>query len=74
MKLAWAIILISAFTDVIVTGGTALMSSMAEGKTGEMPGWPAITVALIGGIVAGARTIQQHLKGMVNGKGTPPTP
>jgi hypothetical protein len=62
MKIAWTILIISAFTDFIITGGTALGTAMVATKDASMPSAPAMLLAGIGGIVAAARTIQQALK------------
>lgn len=60
MKIAWTILLISAFTDLIITAGTALMTVMTD--QGQMPSNAGMIVAILGGVVAAARTIQQALK------------
>ena len=62
MRIAWTILLISAFTDFLITGGTALMTTMMATKEAAMPNAAAMLVAGIGGLIASARTIQQALK------------
>lgn len=62
MKIAWTILLISALTDLIVTTATALTSAMVATGKAEMPNKAVLFLALLGGVVAAARTIQQALK------------
>jgi hypothetical protein len=62
MKTAWAILLISAFTDFIVSAGTSLTSAMVATGKAEMPARAVIVLALLGGLVQLARTIQGALK------------
>ena len=61
MKIAWAILLITALTDFLITGGTAIMTVMSETKNG-LPGMSAWIAAGIGGLIVAARTVQQALK------------
>ena len=62
MKYFWSILCISAGTDLVINAGTAYIAAMTEAGTGQLPGWGTVIVALIGGLVAGARTLQQGLK------------
>lgn len=62
MKTAWTVLIISAFTDFIITAGTALMTAMVSMGTTEMPSSPVILITVVGGVVQAARTIQQALK------------
>jgi hypothetical protein len=59
---AWTVLAISAGTDFIISFGNALVSSMVEGKTGELPSSASLLIACLGALVAFARTIQQGLK------------
>lgn len=61
MKIAWAILLISAATDFIIAAGAALTAGGAEAPSG-VPGKGALLVAVIAGVLAMARTIQAALK------------
>jgi hypothetical protein len=56
------ILLVSAATDFVITMGTSLTTAMVAMGTTEMPSKAVVVVALIGGGVAFARTIQQALK------------
>lgn len=62
MKTAWAILLISALTDFIISAGTAITAAMVATGSAQMPDTPVIVLSVIGGVVAFARTIQQALK------------
>ncbi len=62
MKSAWTILLISALTDFIITAATAITSAMVASESATMPGTPIILLAVLGGVVSAARTIQQALK------------
>lgn len=62
MKTAWTILLISAFTDFVITVGTALTSAMVATGSPQMPSDAVLALAFIGGATAAARTIQQALK------------
>ena len=62
MKIAWLILLISAFTDFVITAGTALTTAMVAQGTAQMPSAAILLLAVIGGLVSGARTVQQALK------------
>jgi len=62
MKIAWTILLISAITDMIITAGTAITSAMVATGSAEIPSHAVLLLAVIGGLVAAARTIQQALK------------
>jgi len=62
MKIEWTILLISAFTDMIITAGTALTTAMVATGSAQSPGTAVLILAIVGGLVAGARTVQQALK------------
>lgn len=62
MKTAWAILLISALTDFIISAGTAITAAMVATGSAQMPDTPVIVLSVIGGVVAFARTVQQALK------------
>jgi len=62
MKVAWAVLLISALTDFLINSGTSLMAAMMATGSAAMPSSAVILVVLIGGVVQAARTIQQALK------------
>lgn len=62
MKVAWLVLIISAFTDFIITAGTALTTAMVAAGSAQLPTPAIILLAIIGGLVSGARTIQQALK------------
>lgn len=62
MKIAWAILLISAGTDFIITAATAVTAAMVESASGQLPGYPTLLLGVLGGLVAAARTVQQALK------------
>ncbi len=58
----WTILAVSALTDGVITGGTAIMTAMVGAGSTAMPGKAVILLAVIGGVVAAARTVQQALK------------
>lgn len=62
MKVQWVILIISALTDFVIVGGTALGAVMMNSGEAQLPNEAAIIVCIIGGTVAAARTIQQALK------------
>jgi hypothetical protein len=62
-KMAWVVLGISAITDGVITGGTALMSAMVAGGNTGMPTKAVIVLACVGAMVQAARTVQQALKG-----------
>lgn len=62
MKIAWAVLLISALTDGIIASGTGLMTAMTATETAQIPNAVSLWVAGLGGVVAFARTVQQALK------------
>jgi hypothetical protein len=62
MKIEWIILLISALTDAVITGGTGLTTAMVATKEVTMPSNPVWLLAAVGGLVSAARTIQQALK------------
>lgn len=82
MKTAWAVLIISALTDFLITVGTALQASMyqTDAVTGTitvvMPSNVAIIATLLGAALIGARTIQQKLATTLSNlaelKGAPP--
>jgi len=65
MKTAWTILLITALTDFIINAGTALTAAMMAADKAQIPNWPVLIIALIGGMVAAARRVQQALKASV---------
>lgn len=62
MKIQWVILIISAFTDLVITGATSLGTAMLATGAAEIPKNAVLLAALLGGAVAAARTIQQALK------------
>lgn len=62
MNGAWAIVLISALTDFIITGGTALTTAMVAAEGTQLPSIAVLIVSGIGGLVAFARSVQGALK------------
>lgn len=62
MKIAWTILLISAFTDFVITVATGVTAVMTATGSAEMPSDAAWLVCALGGAVQAARTIQQALK------------
>ena len=62
MKIAWLILSISAFTDFVITVATGITSAMVAVGSNAMPTKPVILLAILGGFVTSARTIQQALK------------
>lgn len=62
MKSEWSVLLISAVTDMIINMGTALAAAMIATGSAQMPSRAVLLLSAIGGLVAGARTIQQALK------------
>jgi hypothetical protein len=62
MKIAWVILLVSAFTDFIITAGTGLTTAMMATGNAALPNKATILFMLLGGVVAASRTIQQALK------------
>lgn len=67
MKTEWAILIISALTDLIINTGTAITSAMVATGSAQIPNDAVIVLSLVGGIVAAARTIQQALKATPEG-------
>lgn len=62
MTREWTILLVSAGTDFVITSATAITAAMvAKGDT-MLPTMPVLVLAVLGGVVAFARTIQQALK------------
>ena len=62
MKIAWIIVLISAFTDFVITMGTGLSAAMVATDSAAMPSGASVLLCVIGGLVQAARTVQQALK------------
>lgn len=62
MKVAWAILIISALTDFIINAGGALVAAMVATGSAVMPSNAVLLLALISGVVSASRTIQQALK------------
>ncbi len=62
MKIAWFVLLVSAFTDFMITVATALTTAMVAMGPAELPGKPVLVLALLGGLASAGRTIQQALK------------
>jgi len=62
VKIAWLVLVISAMTDFVITAATALTSAMVAMGNAEMPSRAVILLALLGGLVAFSRTVQQALK------------
>jgi len=66
MKSAWLVLLISAFTDFVITAATAsitVISAIAVNPDwGAHVSWAMFIAPVLGGVIAGARTVQQALK------------
>ncbi len=62
MKIAWLVLIISAFTDFVITAATAVTSSMVATSSADFPSKAVVLLAVLGGLVSAARTIQQALK------------
>lgn len=62
MKSEWWILIISALTDAIINGGTAITTAMVATGSAQMPSTAVLILAGVGALVSGARTIQQALK------------
>jgi len=62
MKTAWVVLTISAGTDFVISFGTALSTAMVAADQVKLPNEAVWLLATIGGLVAGARTVQQALK------------
>lgn len=62
MKSEWAILIISALTDFIITAGTSLATAMVASGSAQMPSNAVVLLAGLGALVSAARTIQQALK------------
>jgi hypothetical protein len=62
VKIAWLILLISAATDFIINAGTSVMSAMVATGSATIPSKAVLVLAIVGGFVQMARTIQQALK------------
>lgn len=78
MKSEWVILLVSAFTDAIISGGTSLASAMVATGSIQVPSAAVMILSAIGAAVAAARTIQQALKATPAAtaalRGDPPPP
>ncbi len=61
MKIAWIILIISALTDFIINAGTSLMSAMVATGNASLPSKAVLILAMIGGLVQMARTLQHAL-------------
>lgn len=62
MKIAWLVLSISAFTDFVITAATAVTSAMIATGSAQWPNKAVVLLAVLGGVVSAARTIQQALK------------
>jgi hypothetical protein len=62
MRIEWVILIISAITDAVITGGTALTTAMVAAREMALPSPAVWLLVSIGGLVSAARTIQQALK------------
>lgn len=62
MKVAWAVLLISAFTDFVITAGGSIVTAITTMTTPDWPPRYVFLIAIMLGLVAAARTIQQALK------------
>jgi hypothetical protein len=62
MKSQWTILLVSAFTDFIISFGTAVMAGMVGNGAAVIPPPAVLILAGVGGLVAFGRTVQQALK------------
>lgn len=60
MKSAWAVLIITAITDYVMTFATALLTVMQITK--EMPNAMGLLTASLGALIIAGRTIQQALK------------
>jgi len=68
----WGIIIVSALTDAIILSGTTLTSAMLATGSVKVPEYSVLILTIIGGVVAFARTIQQHARTMLQAlKNTP---
>lgn len=62
MKVAWAVLLISAFTDFVITAGGSIVTAITTMTTPDWPPHYVFLIAVVLGFVSAARTIQQALK------------
>jgi hypothetical protein len=62
VKIAWVVLIISALTDFVITAGTAFSSAMVATGQAQIPNQAVILLAIVGGCIQAARTIQQALK------------
>lgn len=63
MTREWTILIVSAGTDFVIAAGTALTAAMVAKGDAMLPSLPVFILAVLGGAIAFARTIQQALKG-----------
>jgi hypothetical protein len=66
MKIAWIIVLVSAFTDFIIAGGGAYTSAVVAFPAQKFNG-EQVALFLILGLIAAARTVQAALKATPEG-------
>lgn len=62
MRIEWTTLILAAFTDLVITMGTALGTAMMANGSAELPSKAVILVAFLGGAVSAAQTIRQALK------------
>ena len=65
------VLLVSAGTDFVITAGTAITAAMVANGDASMPSRPILLLAVIGGTVSFARTVQQALRGTAPEEGQP---
>ena len=66
MKSEWAVLIISAFTDFVISAGTSLTAAMVATGEAHIPNEAVLMLSMLGGMVAAARTIQPALKAAPN--------
>lgn len=62
MRIAWFILLVSAFTNFGITAATSLVSVMVNGHDAQLPSKAALLVVLLGAAANALRTVQEALK------------
>jgi len=62
MKSEWTVLLVSAFTDLLLAVGATLTAAMMGAEVVAVPSTGVMILAAISGITAAARTVQQALK------------
>ncbi len=62
MRFEWAILMVSALTDFVISAGTGLTAAMLATGEAHIPNEAVLLLSMVGGLVAAARTIQQALK------------